>query len=239
MRIVKEHDERKTELLDAAEKLFFELGYEQTPVSAIIDKVGVSKGTFYYYFKSKEDLLDCIAERAAHQSMQQVQVVVDEERLDALSKLNKVYEVSRSWQASNVELVMTILKVMYMDENLLLRHKIQQRSLELCIPIYSKIIEQGLREGTFDVSDPKEVAEMIIRIGNNLGDTTTVLFLDEENMPGNLQIIERKIALYEEAVERILGASKGSVQVLDKEFLRAFAEQCYARQGKKMEHQAV
>ena len=43
MRILKEYDERKKELLDAAEELFHAGGYEQTSVSAIIDRVGVSK----------------------------------------------------------------------------------------------------------------------------------------------------------------------------------------------------
>ncbi|MCK4578956.1 MAG: TetR/AcrR family transcriptional regulator, partial [Candidatus Marinimicrobia bacterium] len=52
-RVLKEYDERKTEFLDAARELFYSLGYEQTSVNTIIEKVGVSKGTFYHYFKSK------------------------------------------------------------------------------------------------------------------------------------------------------------------------------------------
>lgn len=230
MRILKEYDERKTELLNTAEALFYEAGYEQTSVNAIIEKVGVSKGTFYYYFKSKEDLVDCLAERAAHESMEQIQLAVDEEGLDALGKLNKVYEASRRWQASKVELVMTILKVMYQDENLLLRHRIQQRSLELSVPVFSQIIAQGIREGVFDAEDPMEIGEMILRIGNNLGDSTTVLFLQSEGNPENLEIIERKIILYERAVERILGAPKGSIRVLDQEFLRAFARKYFSKE---------
>jgi len=58
VRITKEYHVRKNELLDTAQELFFTQGYEQTTVETIIQKVGVSKGTFYYYFKSKEDLLD-------------------------------------------------------------------------------------------------------------------------------------------------------------------------------------
>jgi len=230
MRIVKEYDERKTELLNTAEALFYETGYEQTSVNAIIEKIGVSKGTFYYYFKSKEDLVDCLAERAGQESMERIQEAVDKEGLDALGKMNKVYEASRQWQASNVELVMTILKVMYQDENLLLRHRIQQRSLELSVPVFSQIIEQGIQEEIFDAEDPMEISEMILRIGNNLSDSTTVLFLQSEGNPENLEIIERKIILYERAVERILGAPKGSIHVLDKDFLRAFARKYFSKE---------
>ncbi|MGB6371054.1 MAG: TetR/AcrR family transcriptional regulator, partial [Atribacterota bacterium] len=58
VRIIKKYDERRTEFLDTAQELFFTKGYEQTAVETIIKKMGLSKGTFYYYFKSKEDLLD-------------------------------------------------------------------------------------------------------------------------------------------------------------------------------------
>jgi len=167
--------------------------------------------------------------------MEQIRAVVDEEGLDALGKLNRVYEASRKWQATNLELVMTIVKAMYQDENLLLRHKIEMRSLVLCIPVFSRIIAQGAREGIFDVSSPEDMSEMILRIGNNLSDSTTRLFLEADEKPENLEIIERKIILYEQAVERILGAPKGSIHVLDKGFLRDFTKRYYSKPGKKKE----
>lgn len=221
-------------MLGAAEALFFEKGYEQTTVNAIIEKVGVSKGTFYYYFKSKEEIVDCLAERAGDQSMHQIQAVVDHEDLDALGKLNRVYETAREWQIANVELVMTILGVMYRDENLLLKHRIQQRSLEMSVQIFSTIIAQGLREGTFDISaKAEEVGELILRMGNDLSDSTTVLYLRLDENPEKLGIIVDKIALYQEALERILGAAKGSIRVLDRHFLNDFTEKYYKSQGKE------
>ncbi len=227
MRILKEHDVRKAEILDAAQALFFESGYDQTSVSAIIDKVGVAKGTFYYYFKSKEDLLDCLAERAGEQSMAEIEAVATSEGLNALEKLNLVYDASRRWQSQNMDLVMTILKAMYKDENLLLRHKIQTRGLEMSTPLFSDIIAQGVKEGLFDVEDPREIGELVLRMGNDMSNTATVLFLDIPNNPGNLDRVERKIEVYQDAVARILGAPKGSIRILDKEFIREFARKYF------------
>lgn len=235
MRILKEHDVRKAEILDAAQALFFEAGYDQTPVSAIIEKVGVAKGTFYYYFKSKEDLLDCLAERAGEQSLAEIESVATSEGLNALEKLNLVYEASRRWQSQNMDLVMTILKVMYKDENLLLRHKIQTRSLDLSTPLFASIIAQGVKEGIFNVGDPREIGELVLRMGNDLGNTATVLFLDIPDNPGNLDRVERKIEVYQESVARILGAPEGSIRILDKEFIREFARKYFFKreQGPK------
>ncbi|MBS3737331.1 TetR/AcrR family transcriptional regulator, partial [Candidatus Bipolaricaulota bacterium] len=49
---------RKDELLEAAGELFLEEGYEDTSVNSIVESIGVSKGTFYYYFDSKQDVVD-------------------------------------------------------------------------------------------------------------------------------------------------------------------------------------
>ena len=62
-RVTKDPEERKQELIDAAERLFMERGYEATAVSDIVQEVGVAQGTFYYYFPSKEEILEAIIEK--------------------------------------------------------------------------------------------------------------------------------------------------------------------------------
>lgn len=47
----------RNKIRDAANQLFLELGFNATTVDAIVEAAGVSKGTFYIYFKRKEDLL--------------------------------------------------------------------------------------------------------------------------------------------------------------------------------------
>ncbi|WP_233457025.1 TetR/AcrR family transcriptional regulator [Blautia producta] len=63
MRRHKEPEVRKGELLDAAQKLFVEKGYAKTTVTDILNVHGLSKGVFYYYFKSKEEVMDAIIQR--------------------------------------------------------------------------------------------------------------------------------------------------------------------------------
>ena len=63
MRIIKEAEERKNEILDVAGKLFGEKGYDATSTNDILKEIGIAKGTLYYHFKSKEDILDAMIER--------------------------------------------------------------------------------------------------------------------------------------------------------------------------------
>ncbi len=49
--------DRKQQIVEAAHRRFVADGYAKTPVSAIVADVGVAQGTFYLYFKSKQEVL--------------------------------------------------------------------------------------------------------------------------------------------------------------------------------------
>ena len=53
----KEAEERKKEILDIAEELFTTKGYDNTSTTDILERVGIARGTLYYHFKSKEEIL--------------------------------------------------------------------------------------------------------------------------------------------------------------------------------------
>jgi AcrR family transcriptional regulator len=62
MEVIVLGEEKKDNLIEAALKLFEEQGYHATKVSDIVREAGVAQGTFYLYFKSKEDMFRSIAE---------------------------------------------------------------------------------------------------------------------------------------------------------------------------------
>ena len=65
MRITKEPEVRKQEILDTALKLFGENGYEKTSITDIAKAIGVAQGLCYRYFPSKEALFDSAIEQYA------------------------------------------------------------------------------------------------------------------------------------------------------------------------------
>ncbi|HIE5326586.1 TPA: TetR/AcrR family transcriptional regulator [Proteus mirabilis] len=54
---------RLKELMNAAETLFLEKGFDATTVSDIVKQAGVAKGTYYHYFTAKTDILDALRTR--------------------------------------------------------------------------------------------------------------------------------------------------------------------------------
>lgn len=64
--IAKGQDNRQ-KIIDVANKLFYQRGYNQTSFAEIAEAVGIPKGNFYYYFKSKDDLLAAVIEHRIQQ----------------------------------------------------------------------------------------------------------------------------------------------------------------------------
>lgn len=61
-------EEKRQELLNAAEKLFCARGYEGTSVQDILTAAGMSKGGFYHHFASKEDVMKALCARRAERA---------------------------------------------------------------------------------------------------------------------------------------------------------------------------
>jgi AcrR family transcriptional regulator len=222
VRITKEYDERLKELLDSAQQFFFEKGYQKTSVNDIIEKVGVAKGTFYHYFKTKSDLLDKLVERFTEVIHTEMKKLVKRTDLNALEKMNGFFALGRTFKARNIELMKLLLKALYNEENLVMRHRMIRNRIKLTLPEFVKVIDQGIKEDVFNVTNSRELAELIYYLGININELAGELLLTLSENPENINIIERKIKAYESSVEKILGIPEGSISIADRDFINMF-----------------
>jgi AcrR family transcriptional regulator len=232
-RITKEYHERKNELLDAAQELFFIKGYKQTSIESIIKKIGVAKGTFYYYFKSKEDLMDKLVKRMTNQILIEIKKITERTDLDAHAKLNRAYITTRNVKLENMDLIKLYLKALYKDENIILRHKIYMSNVDLLVPEFAKIIQQGVEEKVFNTPFPRKAARLIFELAQILGDSTAKLFLEMDENPEILEKLEKEIDTYEDGIERIVGAKKGSINIVDRSALKNLLEKFIIKKNEK------
>lgn len=222
VRITKKPDERIDEFLNAAQQLFFKKGYDKTSVDNITQKVGVAKGTFYLYFKSKEDVLDGLANRIIESSLNQTREVVDRTDLNALEKLKRYYSTSRNYKVANKNRMKVMMRALSRKENSILRNKIMQRSMELNIPEFNKIINQGVEEGVFRVKYPDQIGEFIFMLSDRVSYDIREYMLDLDKHPENLEIVITKIRAYEHVLEKILSIPEGTLKLYDKKTLEEF-----------------
>lgn len=86
-RISKNPDERKEEIIEAARQLFVEKGFASTKVSDIVKRIKVSQGVFYYYFDSKDAIVDEIIDGYIRQVLKSAGVFLHSEESNPLTKI--------------------------------------------------------------------------------------------------------------------------------------------------------
>jgi len=208
-------EDTRGELIEAAWRLFSTEGYDATPVEAILDMVGLSKGTFYYYFSGKEDILDAVVSRIVEDMAKDIKDIPNMNDLSPMQKMNRFMETTSSWKLSNIDIISETIKVLYRDENAIILRKMNMRTLREFAPTLAEIIRQGIEDGAFDVEYPRDAAEMILLLSRAMGDQQAEDMLLLEEDPGSMQRIVRRVRLYLDTFERILGAPRGSIFTLD------------------------
>jgi AcrR family transcriptional regulator len=211
-RIVKDPGVRRTEILDAAERLLEAKGYEQMTIQDIVDALQIAKGTVYYYFPSKEAVLGALVERMGEQMEQLILPIVTDPHLSALEKLLRYFSVSGQWKGAHQRFVRTFMSFWYADENAIVHRKLLRDGMKRFVPSLSQIIRQGVAEGVFTTGHPDQTARMIIALRQDLGDAVADVLGSRPDMPIDPSLITKMTVATAEALERLLGAKAGCVQ---------------------------
>ena len=157
-RITKDPEERRQELIDAAERLFMEKGYEATAVSDIVQDVGVAQGTFYYYFRSKEEILEAIIEKDMAALEDDVRVITEDPHLDPAAKINAIVNSIIGISSSRKE----IMDYLHKESNAVMHEKMERHLIERLVPLMAEVVSQGVAEERFDVQHPTEAVEFLL-----------------------------------------------------------------------------
>ena len=225
-RIVKEEEytARRNEILDSALKLVYSKGYEKMTIQDILDHLHMSKGAFYHYFDSKVAVLEAVIERMATEQVKPIFLsIVQNPQLPALEKLHQYFYMSTSWKTSNRALLSELMQIWYSDENALTRQKMLAMTVQNMGPIFTEIIKQGVQEGVFSTPYPEVASEVFINLIHNLAYTSGRILLSAEvKQSENLRQVETLYAAYSDALERVLGAPKGSIQFMAAEALKVW-----------------
>lgn len=86
---------KKEKIVDAAMKLFFERGYDGTSVRMIQREVGNEPGLFYYYFKSKDEVLDAVLERFCEKYGAELDAAAGNGKREPEAMLERLFEYIR------------------------------------------------------------------------------------------------------------------------------------------------
>lgn len=217
-------DMRRSELIAAAERLFYTKGYEKTSVQDILTEIGFSKGGFYHHFDSKLSVLEAICEQRAAESGEQARAAVLACKGTAVEKLNAVFSASQMLSSEHAGFVTLLLQVAYREDGALMREKMKHSQMESLLPLFEEIVSLGAGQQEFFVPDVQGCAQMLLRMQLMLTDEIAFLLNREESEEQIMDAAVRKLNLYRTAIERMLLAPFGSIELLDAREMQALVQ---------------
>jgi AcrR family transcriptional regulator len=214
------HTVRREAFIDAAERLIQAKGYEQMSIQEVLDALSASKGAFYHYFSSKAALREAVIERMVDGAMTEVQPVVHDPDLSALQKLEGVFGGIARWKGARTELLQAVMEVWLTDDNAIVRERFRHEVAKRLVPLLTTIIAQGQTEGAFTTTSAEPAARVIVSLIQGLNESATELYFARQANAVTYDEVERRIAAYADAFERVLGLPAGSWPVVDRAVLR-------------------
>ena len=186
---------RKKELIKTAYDLFITKGYENTSVDEIIAKAGIAKGTYYYHFESKEQMLEEVIDMMIYNGIERAKQVVNSD----LKMEEKLVYTILALRVSPEE--QSVQNAIHTKENIILHEKINNKIIDEATPLISSIVKEGIKDGIFIMDDNvEERVRMSLILSNEMFDHT--------------EITKESVYVFIDTLEKIYGAKKGTLSFI-------------------------
>lgn len=193
MRTIKDGKERRQELLDIARKMFITKGYEKTSVNDILKEVGIAKGTFYYYFASKEEMLEAMIFEVVMEGVGRAKVILKEDSIPLLMRILMALQA----QTPEMEGADMIHAEIVKPENA----KLDQVYLRMMIRELTKVlkepVEEAVCQGVMETRYPEESIGIVMLLAQEILNRPTFDWNEEEE--------GKKMQVFLYHVQKILG----------------------------------
>ncbi|NLK26356.1 MAG: TetR/AcrR family transcriptional regulator [Euryarchaeota archaeon] len=190
---------RRLDFVLAAQSLFEEKGFENTSVDDIAARVGVAKGLFYYYFGSKEEMLEVIIERLMDEIDSSIAAAMEKKGLSAIERFSELISASTDVTSRSKVLLSYFQK----ERNQACHLAMEKRAMNMIAPALEQIIRQGNEEGVFDAPHPISTAIALAVMLNGVRRSFPTDLTAEE--------VVHVAAVMQHLSERLLGARPGTI----------------------------
>lgn len=199
------HNNQKRDIiLDAMQQLMNKSNAQSISVSDIAKEAGIGKGSIYYYFKSKEEILEAVIERSYSDAIEKSKRLLETQNMDALTKMEIIFRTCRD---SSLELLRQESNSFFeLQQSALLHQQFIRIMIRNLRPILADIIRQGNNEGSMDCKAPEEVSEIVL--------TILTIKMDNHIIDDDRTQIKRTLDVFAYMLETSFSIEKGRLDYL-------------------------
>ena len=191
---MRQGERTKRELLDIAYRMFLSRGYENTSVDDIIAEAGIAKGTYYYYFESKEQTLEEVIGMMIEKETEAAVSILDSPAPVPQKIVGIIASIRPAPEESPIE------GALMRPENIIMHQKIKRRLVEKVVPLLARAVEEGVEQGIFSCDNIPERVRMMLVLSNEVFDGGS--------------FTDRDIDVFIDIMEKLFGAKPDSMSFI-------------------------
>lgn len=196
-------NDKRERILDAAEQLMSQMQNREISVNMIAKEAQIGKGSVYYYFESKEEIIEAVVERC----YKRIILEFFSEMQTGSSAIDKIKLLFRSVVKEEFfGKQKNLIGSLHLHEDARLHNKMKIVAVQEFAPVLTALLQEGCSEGSIYTETPKESAEMIVAI--------ITFFLDDSIFPADQESMYRKLKIFANVLDVNLQASPGSFDFL-------------------------
>lgn len=181
-------------ILDALQQLLEEKKIQNISVSEIAHKAGIGKGSIYYYFPSKEAILDALIERSYETPLLTAKNLAAQTEISPFTRMAMMAQACRNSSMAFIKQNDNSSDTASAQQLALIHQKYLTRLISELKPELTEIIKQGVESGEIHFDYPAALAEIVliviaVKLDNSLFPSTPAE--TEETLRGLISLLEK------------------------------------------------
>ena len=191
-------------ILDALQELLENHKLQSISVSEIAETAGIGKGSIYYYFPSKDAILEALVERSYEKPLQTAKALAGRPEISPFIRMAMIFEACRNSSSEFIKSENN--KNSGTQEKSFLHQKYINHIITELKPVLAEIIRQGIKTGQICFSDPDALAEIVLIV--------LTVKMDNTLIPSSKEDIENTISALISLLEKGTDNPPGSLNFL-------------------------
>ena len=206
---------KRGQIMDAAEALFFDRGYDRTSVQDILDATQMSKGGFYHYFDAKDSVLKAVSERRMQARFDRLAAELHASRRTPVDRMNLLLGMTNLFEAEEPPFAALMMKLCYRDKDAAMREHRRRVLVDGLLGHVEGVIDEGIADDSFHSRHPRELARLLLLLACDVDDEVCALLADRAEDPDVMLELLDLLNAWRESAENLLSAPYGSIRLFD------------------------
>lgn len=185
--------DKKDLILNSAEDLMCQMPDKDITMNLIAGHAGIGKGSIYYYYNSKDEIINAVIERSYKRALHEYFKNIETEST-ALEKMKHLFKCML--KSEFMDKKKNFILSLHLNESQALHNQMKLMAVSVVSPVMTELLKQGIKEGTINTETPEESAEMIV--------ASITFLLDDYNSVNNKTKTFNKLKILAKVLETSL-----------------------------------